>query len=35
MLVAEDKCLEVKTKSFLSLIAKAMGGEKTEVFGFQ
>jgi len=31
MLIDEDKGLEVKTKFFLSFIAKAMGREKTEI----
>ena len=35
MLIIEDKGLKVKTKFFLSFVAKATGGEKTEVFGCQ
>jgi len=35
MLILEDKGLKVKTKFFLSFIAKAMGREKTEVIGCQ
>jgi len=31
MLILEDKGLEVKTKIFLSFVAKVTGGEKTEV----
>jgi hypothetical protein len=33
MLIVEDKGLDVKTKFFLSFVAKATGGEKTELSG--
>jgi len=35
MLIAEDKCLRIKTKLFLSFVAVATGLKKAKVFGFQ